>query len=228
MGRSVAELRDFADKHLWYEILMTGSLAARMKRHAVLFDNGLSSDDGRLADEVLEMPGRNADIESFAIHARNLWAFLYLKKPQGGDVVAANYFDEKEEWFRVRGPRDMKSLGRINSRVPVEIGHLSLGRQKEYVRQWEYGAIWRDLAKVMDVFLENVPPDRVSAAFRKHAKSLLSRSLTTEANELLAEMSRMSLAARAGATEMFPGYTLSDSGGTVTLIPNPDPPGFGD
>jgi hypothetical protein len=228
MGRSVAELRDFADKHLWYEILMTGSLAARMKRHAVLFDNGLSSDDGRLADEVLEMPGRNADIESFAIHARNLWAFLYLKKPQGGDVVAANYFDDRDEWFKVRGPRDKKSLGRINSRVPVEIGHISLGRQKEYDRQWEYEAIWRDLANVMDVFLKNVPGDRVSAAFRKDVKALISRSITTEANDLLAEMRRMSLAATAGATEMFPGYTVSDSDGTVTLIPKPEPPGFGD
>lgn len=228
MSRSVAELRDFADKHLWYEVLMTAALAARMKRHAVLFDNGLSSADGALADELLEIPGRNADIESFAIHARNLWSFLYLKKAKDNDVVAANYFDDRDEWFRVRGPRDKKSLRRINSRVPVEIGHLSLGRQKEYDRQWEYEAIWGDLAKVLDVFLKNVPDERVSAEFREHAKSVLSRSLAAEANDLLSEISRMGLVARTGATEMFQGYTISDSGGTATLIPNPEPPAFGD
>jgi hypothetical protein len=69
IAHTVAELRKFADEHLLYEIWTTASLAARLERHARLFDGGLSVErDGPIAAELLELPGRNADIESFAMH----------------------------------------------------------------------------------------------------------------------------------------------------------------
>jgi hypothetical protein len=232
MGRSVLELRDYADEHLLYEIWMSATLTTRMRRHAARFHAGLSASDDPLAHELLDLTGRNADIESFALHVRNLLFFLYGKKAKQGDVVAASYFEDREDWSRNRPDRP-KSLRRVNTRVPVEIVHLSVGRLKvrESDKRWPYEAMWRDLAAVIGVFLERVPEGRVSAEFREAGKALVASSSTNALQDTVSELDRMSLSARVGVTEAATSYSIMDdssTGGTATMLPKPGPPGLGD
>lgn len=178
---------------------MTSMLTARMNRHAGRFDGGLPASEGPLAQELLELTGRNADIESFALHVRNLLWFLYPTKPKQGDVVAASYFDDRNDWFSIRPDRP-KSLDRVNARVPVEIVHLSFGRleARESDKRWPYDVMWRDLATVIGVFLDRVPDNRVSAEFRETAKALLPDSSTEALRDIVSEMDRMSRASESG------------------------------
>src|SRR5262245_21931485 len=104
MAHTAAELRAYADEHLQYEIWMASALTARLRRQAVIFSRGLSSREP-LAEEVLDLAGRNADIESWATHVRGLLKFLYQKKPKQSDVVAAEYFVRVSDWTGVRPDR---------------------------------------------------------------------------------------------------------------------------
>jgi len=236
MAHAVTELREYAHEHLFYEIWMTATLTARMRRHAALFDEGLSASDGPLAEELLELTGRNADIESFATHVRNLFFFLYGKKAKPSDVVAANYFEDRNDWFSVRPVRP-KSLARINERVPVEIGHLSFGRLRENDKTWPYEEMWRDLAKALDVFLDHVPADRVSTEFRQAAKVLLSPYSQPETiRDFVSALNSDSLIAGLGATtlpaELYrvadDPYPHDSGAGTAVIPPKREIPGFGD
>jgi hypothetical protein len=235
MSGDLTKFRDYADEHLLYEIWMTSTLTARMSRHPDRFDGGLSAAEGPLARELLELTGRNADIESFALHVRNLVKFLYAKRPKQGDVVAASYFDVRNDWFDVR-PDLPKSLNRVNARVPVEIVHLSVGRLKvrESDKTWPYELMWRDLAKVIGVFLDRVPENRLSAEFCKTARALLPGSSTEELRHIVTKVDEISRAARAGVTEMETAtyYPIMDddssAAGTATMPPKLEPPGFGD
>jgi len=234
MAHTDDDLREYADHHLYYEIWMASALTERMKRHAALFDGGLSPSDGALAEELLELPGRNADIESFAMHVRNLVWFLYPKKRKLRDVVAADYFDEVHDWTGIRPVRP-DSLALVNQRVPVEVAHLGFGRLRRKDKTWPYEAIWRDLATLIGLFLDNVPEDRVSTEFRDAAKALLPSSPQQKTlRDTLLEMKRKSLVAGVGATTA-PPYLVPDdptapfsSAGTATMPPKPEPPGFGD
>ncbi len=85
-------------------------------RNVALLEHGDLSFGHPVEREVLDRIGRNADIESFAMHSKNLVFFLYGKKPTSNDVVAAFYFDRASDWASVRPDRP-KSLALVNQRV---------------------------------------------------------------------------------------------------------------
>jgi hypothetical protein len=228
MARTVKELREYADDHLLYEIQMASGLAARMSRHAALFDNGLSAGDGPMASEVLELVGRNSDIESFVLHAGNLVDFLYPNKPKHADVVATSYFDNAHDWTCIR-PSRPKSLENVNQRVPIEVGHLSFSRVKRKDKTWKYREMWRDLAKVIETFVDKVPEERLSEKFRAAAKA----SLPTSLEDLAMTVSSSQWVGLTSATSttstatMYPSIDIRPStGGTAVYPPSstPEPP----
>jgi hypothetical protein len=93
---SRAALSKFTDEHLLYEIEMVAGLTARMLRHVDWFDNrGLTENDGEYAQDVLDMSGRNADIEAFVMHASNVWNVLRGKRERAG-VVADDFLEEPQ------------------------------------------------------------------------------------------------------------------------------------
>jgi hypothetical protein len=228
------ELREYADEHLLYEVWMVAALAERMKRHAALFDAGLSKRHGPLANELLDLAGRNADIESFATHMRNLVQFLYPHKPKGGTVIAADYFTKRSDWETVR-PKRPESLMVANQRVPIEIGHLVLGRARREDKTWNHNAIWLDLAKVLRVFVDNVPAQRVSSEFKDALRTLVS---TVQPQEMLVQYIDVLEQVAADATEAgriaglgattAPDFAVSDTdestAGTATKLPPREPP----
>lgn len=230
MPHTADELREYADEHVLYEIWMTADLTARMSRHAEMFRQGVSESDGRFASELLDLAGRNADIESWATHVRNLLKFLYMKRPTQADVVAAEYFEKVHDWTGIRPDRP-DSLGRVNARVPVEIGHLSFGRLglSEEEKSWPYQQMWRELASVVDVFVSAVPDGSISQTFRTQAKALLSGYRPEGIRELVTKMGRDSIRHGSGVTHTSTDYSVSDfepGAGTATALslPKCEPP----
>jgi hypothetical protein len=217
VARTTEELREFADEHLRYEIEMTAGLTARMARHRVFFDAGLSPDDGPLALDVLDLAGRNADLEAWATHMSTVFNFLCCKR-EHGDVVAYDFFDRHHDWTTLLPDRP-KSLRRLNERVPVEIDHLSFGRTKVKDKTWLYVQMWSDLAKLVRLFVDSVPEGRVSREFCEAVRAVLP-----------VEPKEMPTLTHAGmppfastATSMVTG----SDGGTVTLMPRPEAPSTG-
>src|SRR5262245_3587234 len=163
-AESVRDTRGLAEPHLRYEIEMVAGLVWRMRRQRLLFRIS-DFEDGPLQDELVDHAGRNADIESFGIHARVLTDFLYRGRGRGQstDAIASDFFEDPEEWKRLRGkiPAELRT---VNDRVGSEMVHLSYDRSVPS-RPWDYQAIWRALSNVLRTFVDHASPERAGEAF---------------------------------------------------------------
>jgi hypothetical protein len=106
--KSDKALREYSKEHLHYEIEMLIATGARLQLGAW--------------NSVAE---KNACIESFVIHVRNLIAFLYPTTPKKGDVVAADFFDSPRAWS---SSTPSSSLKQARFRANKEVGHLTTSR----------------------------------------------------------------------------------------------------
>jgi hypothetical protein len=199
--------------HLVYEIEMVSELVNRFVRFRLHLGSGLSSDDVYQA-EVADLSGRNADIDSFAIHARVLVDFFFGGR-EGEDAIAADFFNTDADWYAVR-PKQSGILKRVNTRVGKEIAHLSY-RRKDPAQAWSYSLVWGELAKVIEAFVDNVPDDRLDAAASKRIRAALpARSVLTlplpDASLDLGATSALPLYVAPATT-----YTISSNEGTATL-----------
>lgn len=202
--KTPAEARIFASDHLLYDIEMVAGLVERLRRHRVLLETTPRS-AGALANELFDLAGRNADIEAFGVHARALVDFLY-GSPRHEDAVAADFFDDAAAWRRLR-PKKPAALSNINARVGAEIAHLSF-RRSAPAKTWPYEAIWRALADVLRVFVENATVGRIGAEAQDRAREVLALREPDPVRGL--EM------ARSGATEYQAAVsTVEPSGGTA-------------
>jgi hypothetical protein len=103
----------------------------------------------------LDMPTRNAQVESFAIHVRSLLDFLYDVRGKSTDAVASDYIPAG--WTP---PDKPASLDPVKSRVGKEIAHPSYNRigLTDVTRQWPYLQVWLDLAKLLRAFAQKASP----------------------------------------------------------------------
>jgi len=117
---------------------------------------------------------RNAAIESFAIHARNLIHFLYADRPKSDEVTASKYFMGRVKWEDVR-PVISDILKSAWGRADREIAHLTFERQKVTLAKkgWPVAEIHRDIFSVLGLFLLRVPDSLLSPALLKYRKTLV-------------------------------------------------------
>lgn len=131
---------------LLYELQMLFLMADRLRRD----QNG---------DLVLSEDIRMACIESFAIHARVLEAFLWdaPRKAYPDDALAIDFF-EVGEWETIRDRVQRSELDDLRSRAGHEIAHLSYKRvnKPEAARQWKFDVIAGVIGNAFRLFLENV------------------------------------------------------------------------
>ena len=106
----------FSAEHLAYEVDMFFGMVEVFTRPSVI---GATS-----AAEAARL--KNALIEVFAIHLRNLVDFLYLERPQPTDVVAAD-FCATGTWEATKPPIT-RSLEAARIRANKEIAHLTSQR----------------------------------------------------------------------------------------------------
>lgn len=137
-----------ASSHIWYEITM---LEAMCK--------------GLMSGVTQNGPLHNAMLESFAIHFRALYDFIYLDKSKFvDDVLAIHYFSDQERWKNDR-PEATATLKTVRERVNKEIAHITLVRLDKAVagQAWSFVAIARELIDVFrQSFTNKVPRELLS------------------------------------------------------------------
>ena len=108
----------------------------------------------------------NALLESFVLHARNLWDFAYRDSPRyADDVYAGDFFDEPSEWIRKRPAPSplLKSIGRRANKLAAHLTYSRLALKKRE-ELWQFGAIANELATVIGAFQEAIKDSRLAAA----------------------------------------------------------------
>jgi hypothetical protein len=217
------ELQEYA-KHLVYEIEMVAGLVGRFHRFEALLPLLDEATATPAELEVLDVVGRNADIEAFATHARALVDFLYAKKKSKGDCVAADFFERPTAWGEMK-PNKPRPLSKIRERAGSEVAHLSYSRTAP-APQWEYDAIWSSLQQILRVFLSGADDGKLGTGNRARIARLVGTqsSKDDDLHRLLDTTAVGGL--RVGATEAPPFEEPRPSGGTATT--NTSPPSIAD
>jgi hypothetical protein len=163
---SADELRAFAEEHLLYEVRMLTALTTRLKE-VLEYDQKA----GKRDLEWLDMETRNAQVESFAMHARGLLDFFYETAPVHRDDALARHFVDGE-W---NPPPQTEALADVKRRVNKEVAHLTYPRLlvTEEAKNWDYGRIWLDFGEVIRAFLDRASPDRLPPAVVSKIKEIL-------------------------------------------------------
>lgn len=111
----------------------------------------------------------NALIEAFVIHARNLLYFLYGEKKEPDDAVASDFFSDQKAWIKIR-PKTPDNLKNVGKRVGKEVAHLTYSRLgvTPDTKPWHFVDITKDMMKVFDKFLENVPRELLHDSWNQY------------------------------------------------------------
>jgi hypothetical protein len=163
--RSDRELQAFATEHLDYELGMLAGLTKRLQ--GVLEHDG---EAGKPDLEWLDRETRNAQVESFAIHARLLLDFFYpSEKPRDDDVLAKHFVDGA--W---RPPALTPALSELRQRVGKGVAHLTYSRLNvtEEGKQWLYTDICSDFGHVVRAFAAAASSERLPEDVRETMREL--------------------------------------------------------
>jgi len=146
-----------ASDHLHYEIMMLRFTALELS--------------GRQAEES---QGKNALLESFAIHVRNLRSFFCKKSTNlQNEMLAIDYL---KDWT----PPRSEYLDKLEGKINEQISHLSYKRLtiSEEAKSWEIDLIVEEIRKLLVAFLEKVPETHLGGKMHQlKASRLESRSL---------------------------------------------------
>jgi hypothetical protein len=212
--------REYAERHLVYEIQMVEGLVARFKRFDELLSSLDKTSNEAAVREVFDLVGRNSDIESFAIHCRALIDFLYdKKKPR--TYVAKDFFEDSGTWSAKR-PAKTDRLRSIPQRASTEVAHLSYDRSQP-APPWDYVGIWEDLSNALRVFVEEASEKHLSIETRDEIARLLPPREAAPDLRVVMGFDREWRSMRLAATEA-PKVEIVDAGGTATIMPSPPAP----
>jgi len=101
---------------------------------------------------------QNALLESFIIHVRALLDFFYTDVPKSDDIVAIDYFSDKERWITIR-PELSRTLRIARKRAGKEVAHLTYARLKTSPENkiWAFMDIAKEIQAVVSLFVDHVP-----------------------------------------------------------------------
>jgi hypothetical protein len=178
---SADDLRALTE-HLLYEVQMTFSLAAWLVH---------------TQGTVLNQTARNAEVEAFTIHVRQLIDFLWMEQPQDEkhrNAFAADYF-ARGEWDTLRPARPAVLDSALRRKVGWGVAHLTYDRawSTEQDKQWQPVVLGCALAPAVVCFADSVDPAKfdpqsavgdmttVANAFLKQFGTSVSVSTATQA-----------------------------------------------
>jgi hypothetical protein len=153
-------------EHLYYEMEMTFRLAL-----------GLAMTRGTVRNQT----ERNALLEAFTIHVRQMIDFLWgdrSEKPSSTDAFAADYF-APGEWAKLRPGRPAILDTTLWRKVGWGVAHLTYrrGRVTLQEKRWDTIALARALAPAVICFAENVDPAKLEpqhlSLLKPYAESVL-------------------------------------------------------
>jgi hypothetical protein len=147
-------------KHLLYEIEM---FAGTVRMLNVVHDMEASE-----ARTIL----RNALLESWALHLRNLLSFLYDTRAGAGDAIALDFLGGG--WKEKRGPKG-DVLRMAHAKASKEMAHLSYLRAelRDDQREWHIEPIICEGGEALHSFVDAVPEALVTDDFRERAWAVL-------------------------------------------------------
>jgi hypothetical protein len=162
--RSDQELQAFATEHLSYEL---GMLAGLTKRLLGVLEHDREA--GKPDLEWLDRETRNAQVESFAIHARLLLDFFYPSNPRDDDVLAKHFVDGS--W---KPPALTPALSELRQRVGKGVAHLTYSRLNvtEEEKQWLFAAICSEFGHVVRAFAAAASSERLPEDVRETMREL--------------------------------------------------------
>lgn len=111
---------------------------------------------------------KNAMLETFLLHARCLYDFLYPPKElRIDDVLADDFFDNPDK-LRSKIPPKLSISSYLKSRTGKEIAHLTYGRLNvtPEEKQWRVDEVHNQIGEAMVIFFETLT-DEKRAWFRK-------------------------------------------------------------
>jgi hypothetical protein len=160
--RTDEELRAFS-RHLLYEIEMLAHTASWLYTIMVVAED---------PDPKTRSTLRNAMLEAWALHLRNLLSFIYDDRPGKGAAVAADFVNG--DWQQLRG--ELPPVLRLaRTKASKEVAHLLYRRAKlsDGQRTWHLAPILVELSKVLHRFLDSVPDTRLQRDFGERALAAL-------------------------------------------------------
>jgi hypothetical protein len=104
---------------------------------------------------------RNALLESFTVHTRQLLQFFHPSGAKQSDVLAEHYFDDPMVWRKIRGGIP-SPVSAVNQRVGREIAHLTYGRLEVQpdAKAWNIRDIREAMMQLVEAFLRHAPTSR--------------------------------------------------------------------
>src|SRR5262245_21470966 len=158
---SESELLDYSGEHLRYEIWMFFESGIQLSKIPDPKD-----DEGTLQ--------KNALVESFANHLRNLLLFLYPQRPKKNDVIAHYFFlDPIRDWKQMQ-PKQTETLKNALTKASQEVSHLTVLRRDstDPSKRWPVIPLMKEVKRVLQVFVDNAPSTRLHNSTRDLVKSL--------------------------------------------------------
>jgi hypothetical protein len=139
-------LKEMARRHLSYEVKMLRELADALQGKGV-------------GPRTL----RNALLESFLIHYRNLYDFFYPDFPTRrrlpDDICAGDYLHNPKRWRKHR-PDTNEKQRQNRERVNALLAHLTLRRLKYRNRSWHDRKMAGIIEELLQEFLRELPRER--------------------------------------------------------------------
>jgi hypothetical protein len=145
----------YSKEHLYYEIEMFFGVGIELSR--IHFPPG----------DKLAIVHRNALLESFVVHLRNLLLFLYPHDPGKEDVVSNDYFlDTVNDWKRAR-PKETRALVEARNRAHREVAHLtSFRRERGTPQGWPVAELMGALKPILKIFVDNASDKRLDRSLK--------------------------------------------------------------
>lgn len=118
----------------------------------------------RIKKGSLDSLEANAMLESFLLHARCLFDFIYPPTTVRSDDVIADDFFDNTATFRNKLPQSLPMSNYLKSRTGKEVAHLTYGRLSVTPTQkiWNIGEVHDQLAEAIVVFFECLTPEQRS------------------------------------------------------------------
>ena len=163
-GRCGIETADVLYKHLGMKLMAKKQKNKRVLSKADLQEmltqvnyeyNMLSHTAARIS-KIKDGPEKNAMLESFLIHVRNLIDFFYIDTPSiDDDVLAVDYFSSPKDWITKRGkfPQYLKDAKIKANKL---LSHITLSRIKKYKgdKGWQVLKIKGKIDNILECFMK--------------------------------------------------------------------------
>jgi hypothetical protein len=162
-----AYLLKYSDEHVSYEVkmlfgmveLLTSAMLVSTTA-APIYSTWNPTGSGKISLEHTDV--KNALIECFAMHLRNIIEFLYppRDKPRDTDVAAEDFFLSSSSWIKLRADPMTPVLKDAYEKASKRIAHLTTDRVSG--SQWDVKGPAKEVGQLLKRFVENAENTRLS------------------------------------------------------------------